>query len=79
MISVKLTGQFMKLAPGGSVKGAFTTAFVPNTSLSALLAQLGVDRENVKYSVLVNNSRKSGAYVLEDSDSVTVMPLLAGG
>ena len=79
MINVKLTGQFMKLAPEGSEKGVFAAVYTSDMTLSAFLAQLGVDDTHVNYTVLVNNSRKSRDYVLEDSDSITVMPLLAGG
>ena len=79
MISVKLTGQFMKLAPEGSEKGVFKVDYSAGTTLSELLARYGVDCTGVKYTALVNNGRKQADYVLEDSDSVTVMPLLAGG
>ena len=78
-VNVKLTGQFIKLAPEGSDKGVFSSESEAGTTLSALLKQLGVDDTGVKYTALVNNERKPAEYVLEDSDSVTVMPLLAGG
>ena len=79
MINVKLTGQFMKFAPEGSEKGVFTAEFEAGLTLSALLSRLGVEGAGVNYTVLVNNSRKKKDYLLEDSDSITVMPLLAGG
>ena len=79
MINVKLTGQFIKLAPAGSERGMFTVGNETDMTLSALLKQLGVDATGVKFTALVNNARKPADYVLEDSDSVTVMPLLAGG
>ena len=79
MINVKLTGQFVKLAPAESEKGEFTAKFEAGLTLSALLERFGVAATGVKYTALVNNSRKPADYVLADSDSVTVMPLLAGG
>jgi len=78
-MQIKLTGQFAKLAPEGSEKGVFTVENGEGVTLSALMKKLGVDESGVKYTVLVNNARKPGDYVLNDSDSVTVMPLLAGG
>jgi molybdopterin converting factor small subunit len=79
MIKVKLTGQFIKLAPEGSEKGQFNVEFEPGMTLSMLFTRLGVDGGNVKFTTLVNNERKPSDYVLEDSDSITIMPLLAGG
>ena len=78
-VSVKLTGQFIKLAPEGSEKGVFSAEYGAGTTLSALLRQLGVEGTGVKHVALVNNGRKPADYVLSDSDAVTVMPLLAGG
>ena len=79
MINIKLTGQFMKLAPVGSEKGVFTAEYEAGMTLSALLKRLGLEDASVKYVALVNNARKPEGYVLMDSDSITVMPLLAGG
>jgi len=79
MIKVKLTGQFIKLAPADSEKGVFAFKNEAGMTLSALVKQLGVETSGVKYTALVNNERKPGDYPLKDSDSVTVMPLLAGG
>ena len=79
MINVKLTGQFIKLAPAGSEKGVFAFKNEAGMTLSALIKQLGVEDSGVKYTALVNNTRKPGDYQLSDSDTVTVMPLLAGG
>jgi len=78
MISVKLTGQFISLAPEGSENGLFQTES-RGADLGGLLASLGVDETGVKYNVLVNNLRKAKDYILQDGDSVIVMPLLAGG
>ena len=69
----------MKLAPEGSDKGVYTAAGAAGMTLSAFLKEAGVEGTGIKYTALVNNSRKSSDYVLCDCDSLTVMPLLAGG
>ena len=79
MINVKLTGQFINLAPEGSDKGLFTVPHTVDMTLSALIAQIGIKDTGLNYTVFVNNDRKPEDYVLEDSDSIMVMPLLAGG
>jgi sulfur carrier protein ThiS len=79
MVTIKLTGQFMQLAPQGSEKGVFTIDFNPGLELSELLDRLGIKAQNLKFTALVNNARKPEDYVLEDSDLITIMPLLAGG
>ena len=79
MINVKLTGPFVNLAPEGSEKGEFTVEHRAGTTLSALLMQIGMDSADVKHKAFVNNERKPTDYVLEDSDSIIVMPLLSGG
>ena len=79
MIHVKLTGGFIKLAPEKNEKGAFDIEFESGFTISQLLTRFGVKDLGIKYSVMVNNSRKTEDYVLNDSDSVLIMPLLAGG
>jgi len=78
-LNVKLTGQFMKLAPADSDKGAFAASYPAGITLCELTRQLGVEGAGVKYTALVNNTRKGADYTLCESDSVTIMPLLAGG
>ena len=79
MIMVRLTGDFQKLAPEGSEKGLFSVGYEENLTLTKLLAGLGVDDAGVKYTALVDNTRKQKDYVLKDGESIIVMPLLAGG
>ena len=79
MIHVKLTGEFIKLAPAENVKGSFDFDFESGLTLARLIVCLGVKNLNIKYSVMVNNSRKPEDYVINDSDSVLIIPLLAGG
>ena len=69
----------MKLAPEGSEKGTFEIGFESGLTISSLIARLGVKEKGIKYSVMVNNSRKSEDYCLSDLDSVLIIPLLAGG
>jgi len=79
MISIKLTGQFLVLTPAHSEKGLFAMEYEVDLTLLALLTRLGVEGAGVNYNVLVNNSRKSADYIVQDNDSIIVMPLLAGG
>jgi molybdopterin converting factor small subunit len=79
MIQVQLTGEFAKLSPAGSEKGSFDTEFEPGLTISQLVTRLGVRENGRKYSVMVNNSRKPEDYVICDSDTVLIIPLLAGG
>ena len=79
MIQVKLTGAFVKLAPAENDKGAFTMEYEQDLTISGLITRLGVPGLGVKYSVLINNSRKPEDYILCDSDTVLIMPLMAGG
>ena len=79
MIHIQLTGEFMKLAPAGSEKGSFDTEYENGLTISELVTRLGVREKGLRYSVMVNNSRKPEDYALNDSDSVLIIPLLAGG
>jgi molybdopterin converting factor small subunit len=84
MIQVKLTGEFIKLVPVGNDKasampGVFDMDYESGFTISQLIARLGVKERGIKYSVMVNNSRKPEDYELCDSDSVLILPLLAGG
>jgi molybdopterin converting factor small subunit len=79
MIQVKLTGEFIKLAPTGNDKGTFDMECENGLTLGQLVTRLGVKERNIKFSVMVNNSRKPEDYALCDLDSVLIIPLLAGG
>ena len=79
MIHVKLTGEFAKLAPVGSDKGSFDIEYESDLTISQLVTRFGVKDSSIKYSVMVNNSRKPENYCLSDSDSLLIIPLLAGG
>ena len=79
MIHVKLTGEFVKLAPAENTKGSFDIEYEIGLPISRLITRLGVKEQGIKYSVMVNNSRKPEDYVLNDSDTLLIIPLLAGG
>ena len=79
MIHVKLTGEFAKLAPEGNDKGSFDIEYESGITISQLLERFAVKERGIKYSVMVNNSRKPEDYVMVDSDSLLIIPLLAGG
>ena len=79
MIHVKLTGEFAKLAPAENDKGSFDIEYENGLTISQLVARFGVKEKGIKYSVMVNNSRKPEDYALSDSDSLLIIPLLAGG
>ena len=79
MIHVKLTGEFAKLAQEGNEKGSFDIEYEGDLTVSRLVTRLGVKEKGIKYSVMVNNSRKPEDYVLNDTDTLLIIPLLAGG
>jgi len=79
MIHVQLTGEFIKLAPVGSEKGSFDTDYEAGVTVAQLVSRLGVKEKGIRYSVMVNNLRKSEDHALSDSDTVLIIPLLAGG
>jgi molybdopterin converting factor small subunit len=79
MIQVKFTGEFLKLAPTENEKGFFTIEYESGLTILKLVNRFGIKDRGIKYSVMVNNSRKPEDYALEDSDSVLIIPLLAGG
>ena len=79
MIHVKFTGEFAKLAPAENDKGSFDLEYESGLTISHLVTRFGIKDKGIKYSVMVNNSRSKEDYVLNDLDSVLIIPLLAGG
>ena len=76
MITVKLLAVLKEYAPDdGIVKLEYT----PGMTVADAIAKTDVENTDIKYSLLVNNARKNPEDVLEDGDTVMVMPLLAGG
>ena len=76
MITVKLLAVLAQYAPDG---GRLELEYVPGMTVADALAATDIAEAKVKYSVLVSNARKIPDDILEDGDTVTVMPLLAGG
>ena len=50
-----------------------------NKTIEELFVETGVDYKNIRMTILVNSYRKDTSYVLQDGDTITVMPLVAGG
>ena len=76
MITVKLLAVLKEYAPGG---GYIEMEYAQGMTVADALARAGVEAVDFKYTALVNNARRNPGDVLEDGDTVTVMPLLAGG
>lgn len=78
MILVKYYGFLKKKLPEIAEDG-FWHCPEESISVEALLTQTGIDPDAVMMTILVNRMRKDRTYVLKDGDTVTVMPLSAGG
>ena len=76
MVTVKFLAVLKELAPND---GCLEVTYTPGMTVGDALAATDVANANVKYSVLVNNMRGKPEDTLEDGDTVTVMPLMAGG
>ena len=76
MITVKLLAVLKEFAPND---GCLELPYTQGMSVADALGATEISRANVKYSVMVNNRRSKSGDVLEDGDTVIVMPLLAGG
>jgi len=76
MVTVKLLAVLKEYAPDD---GIVELEFTPGMTVADAIAKTDVENTDIKYSLLVNNARKQPEDVLEDGDTVMVMPLLAGG
>ena len=79
MIKLKLMAVLKEYAPTVDSDGCFAVEYKPGMTIADALSKTSISETTVKYSVLVNNRRKSIDDPLEDGDIVMVMPLLAGG
>ena len=59
-------------------EGTFTLSYDGNVTVSKLLENLGVPREEVKM-IMVNGRRSKPEKTLSDGDRVAVFPPIAGG
>ena len=76
MVTVKLLAVLKEFAPND---GIIELEFMPGMTIADALAKTDVGSTDIKYSVLVNNARKTLEDAVEDGDTIMVMPLLAGG
>ena len=76
MITVKLLAVLKEYAPDD---GIIEFEFIPGMTVADAIAKTDVESTAIKYTLLVNNVRKKTEDILEDGDTVTVMPQLAGG
>jgi len=76
MVTLKLLAVLKEYAPDD---GIIELEYTPGMTVADALSKTDVEKTDIKYSLLVNNIRKNPEDVLEDGDTVMVMPLLAGG
>ena len=76
MITVKLLAVLKEYAPNN---GYVELEYSQGMTVADALSATEVSKTNHKYSTLVNGRKREAGDVLEDGDTVTVMPLLAGG
>jgi len=76
MVTVKLLAVLKEFAPDD---GLLELEYITGMTVADALAATDLSKTDVKYSVLVNNTRRKLEDVLDDGDTVMVMPLLAGG
>lgn len=78
MVKVKFFGVLANKMPEKNDDGFWITDG-KGKSVRELLDSSPMKDTNIKYSIFVNNERRDISYTLEDEDTLTVLPLLAGG
>jgi len=81
MIKVKFLGALAPLLPKKDEEG-FWVISQSEISVKDVVAMTAAKDTMLKYSVLVNNQRKTPDYLLKDGDTMLLMllmPLMAGG
>ena len=78
MTKIKFYGIMKKYMPEVAEDG-FWHCDGEGKTIGDLLTESGATTEKVGMTILVNRVRKDQEYVLSDGDTVTVMPLVAGG
>ena len=76
MVTVKLLAVLKEYARNG---GCIEIPFTQGMTVADGLAATDIAGASIKYSVMVGNKRKKPEDILEDGDTLIVMPLLAGG
>jgi len=79
LVKLKFLASLKEYAPAPDSAGCFTIEYRPGMTVGDALGKTDISKTSIKFSVLVNNVRKTPEDVLQDGDVVTVMPLLAGG
>ena len=77
MVKIKYFGVLKSCLPEVESDG-FWHAEKAGATISEVLEETGAVYEGTKV-LLVNRVRKTEDYVLQDGDTLTVMPLMAGG
>lgn len=54
-------------------------ADIEGETVGQIMDETGASEKEVAVTILVNRVRKNRDYVLQDGDTLTVMPLVAGG
>jgi len=79
MIRVKPLAVLAQYAPELDADGCYAVPYKPSLTIAEALEQMKLSETHVKYSVMVDNRRKKPDDLLEDGQTLMLMPLLAGG
>ena len=75
-IHVTLYSEFKKFAPGGT--GSFDLGLPPGANIGDCFEELTIP-ENSAHTALVNGRRASRDTLLNEGDTLVVIPLICGG
>ena len=78
MVKIKFFGIMKAYMPETEEDG-FWHADRDGVTVGQLMDETGASEKDVAVTILVNKVRKTKEYVLQDGDTLTVMPLVAGG
>ena len=78
MVKIKYYGILKPCLPSIEADG-FWHAEVAGKTIGEVLDETGASKSNAGKTLLVNAHRVDTSYVLKDGDTLTVMPLVAGG
>lgn len=78
MIKIKFYGILRSYMPEVQDDG-FWHLEKEGITIGQVLDESGVSQKDIGMTILVNRVRKDKSYVLKDGDTMTVMPLVAGG
>ncbi len=78
MVKVKFYGIMKPYMPETEEDG-YWHADRDGMTVGQIMDETGASEKDVAVTILVNRIRKTQEYVLQDGDTLTVMPLVAGG